>query len=184
MIGIYIMKYCVHCCVCTVGSWSGRGCHVWGCSPRSAVCGWKSHPAPAPSPWWDPEMKLFHKTFFYYSKQKKSKSYVGQTAILLLTPFRHGILDLSKFWLLSSEHKQQTRSIYTYLEAHHIFLSSSWGIVLTDLQLQHIPLPVEGKTSKEFHHAALVSGHHQLRHIHRWPRTGWGIIMIIIKEYC
>lgn len=40
---------------------------------------------------------------------------------------------------------------------HHIFLSTRRCVVLTDLQLQHIPLPVEGKTAKEFHHGALVS---------------------------
>lgn len=44
-----------------------------------------------------------------------------------------------------------------HLNTHHIFLSTRRRVVLTDLQLQHIPLPVEGKTAKEFHHGALVS---------------------------
>lgn len=49
------------------------------------------------------------------------------------------------------------------LNAHHIFLSARWCVVLTDLQLQHIPLPVEGKTAKEFHHSALVSEREELK---------------------
>lgn len=47
--------------------------------------------------------------------------------------------------------------------AHHIFLSTRWCVVLTDLQLEHIPFPVEGKTAKEFHHSALVSGRKELK---------------------
>lgn len=41
----------------TVCSWNDRGCHVWGCSPRSAAYGWRIRPAPALSPWWDPAGK-------------------------------------------------------------------------------------------------------------------------------
>lgn len=52
-----------------------------------------------------------------------------------------------------------------YLKAYHIFLSPRWHVVLTDLQLQHVPLPVEGKASKEFHHTALIAGYHKLRHV-------------------
>lgn len=50
-----------------------------------------------------------------------------------------------------------------HLKAHHIFLGSRWCVVLTDLQFQHIPLPVEGKAAKELHHGALVSGHETLK---------------------
>lgn len=54
--------------------------------------------------------------------------------------------------------------------AHHIFLSPRWRVVLSDLQLQHVPLPIEGKAAKELHHSALISECKQLTKI---TKRGW-----------
>lgn len=42
---------------CTFYFLNDKGCHVWGCFPLSAACGWKNRPVLVPSPWSDPARK-------------------------------------------------------------------------------------------------------------------------------
>lgn len=78
---------------------------------------------------------------------------------LYLVPAIGGLQPSASAVLVWSTHSFHTLC----LNAHHIFLSTRWCVFLTDLQLEHIPLPVEGKTPKEFHHSALVSEREELK---------------------
>lgn len=99
-------------------------------------------------------MQIFYKLFQY----SKCIFYNVKEKLLTLWQASFSHFDCSHFWN-SVLFRARNKNIFhrLYFKAHHIFLSSRWCIVLTDLQLQHVPLPVEGKTSKEFHHTTLVS---------------------------